>query len=409
MSDRSAEASIRGYNYQFLHTIKDILENDSDTYENTIEGIEDLDITKENSTELIQYKYHEEQSYQNSKVAKPIALMFKHFLQNQSNNIKYKLFIFLNTVQLPELTIEKITEILKIKESRKILSNTDTELTYQDIDNYNAEINDFHRKLSWMLSQKYDELENSIILMFENNMGLSIEEAKIIYLTNAIKIINDLAIEPDMNSRKITKRDLLAKLSSQKNILFSTYLLRTKDFTYLKRTIKNQKRALNIKKNSSTHIIVINNIRRENINSLIIDLIRKFCYKGNKIDFKPLVFIVNSSILEEYRNFKKSLYMDIIEQNIYINDGYEDYKLNINVFNQKPLIEKNQAGKIKRTSFNLKLINKSFFDENTTDIKFANPSLFVLDSTEPIIFNSTDKQFYLNKLSNTQILELIGE
>jgi len=82
MSNRSAEASIKGYNYQFLHTVKDILENKSDTYENIIEGIEDLDIVKENSRDLIQYKYHEEQSYQNSRVAKPIALMFNYFINN---------------------------------------------------------------------------------------------------------------------------------------------------------------------------------------------------------------------------------------------------------------------------------------------------------------------------------------
>ena len=117
MSARSAEASIKGYNYQFLHTIKDILESPVDSFECTVEGIEDLDIEKDGEKDLIQYKYHEEQSFTNSKVAKPIALMFKYFKDNQQKQVNYKLFIYLNDDNLPDKTVERITDILKIKEA----------------------------------------------------------------------------------------------------------------------------------------------------------------------------------------------------------------------------------------------------------------------------------------------------
>ncbi|MCE2706244.1 MAG: hypothetical protein LW807_04130 [Proteobacteria bacterium] len=47
-NNRSADASIKGYNYQFLHSIKDILESESDAV-HTVEGIEDLDIDTNDS------------------------------------------------------------------------------------------------------------------------------------------------------------------------------------------------------------------------------------------------------------------------------------------------------------------------------------------------------------------------
>ena len=409
MSSRSAEASIKGYNYQFLHTIKDILGNERDTYENIVEGIEDLDIVKENSSDLIQYKYHEEQSYQNSKVAKPIALMFKHFLINQNSNINYKLFIYLNTTELPDITTDTITDILKIKESRKILSGTNTELTLQAIDSYLNDIITFITKFTWTLTQKYNELENDIILSFESVCGLSNEEAKIVYFSNAIKIINDLAIQSDEANRKITKRDLLSKLNTCKDVLYSSYILREKSFVELKKIVKKRKTTLNIKKNSSTHIIHINNTNRENISSLIISLVKKFCFKDNKSDLNPLVFIVSSTNIE-YQNLKKSLYEYIDQSLILVNDGTEDYNFNINLFNAKPLIAKNRAGnKISHASFNFKLLHEEVYKDNSSDIGFSSPSLFVIDSMESNLSTLTEKQFYLNGLDNNQILELIGE
>lgn len=410
MSSRSAEASIKGYNYQFLHTIKDILENESDTDENTIEGTEDLDILKEKGLDLIQYKYHEEQSYQNSKVAKPISLMFKYYLENKTDeNTNYKLFIYLKTTELPDITVNTITDILKIKESRKILSSTDTELTLEDIDNYSSEITTFITKLSWKLTQKYNELENDIISIFETSLSLSNEEAKIVYFSNAIKIINDLAIQSDANNRKITKRNLLSKLNLCKNILYTSYILREKSFADLRKIVKRRKTALNIKKNSSTHIVHIHNINRDNINSLIIDLVKKFCFKDNRSDFTPLVLIISKNN-SEYQNFKKSLYEYIDQSLLLVNDGTEDYTFNINLFNSKPLIVKNKAGnKINHASFNFKLLSEEVYNNNQSNIKFSNPSLFILDSKESNLSSLTEKQFYLNNLDNHQILELIGE
>jgi hypothetical protein len=191
--------------------------------------------------------------------------------------------------------------------------------------------------------------------------------------------------------------------------LYSSYILREKSFVELKRIFKKRKMTLNIKKNSSNHIIHLHNINRENINSFIVDLVKKFCFKDNKLDYKPLVFIVSCD-LNQYKDFKKLLYKYIEQKSILINDGSEDYYFNKELFNMKPLIEKHRGAgnKIKRTSFNFKLLHESTYTTNKTNILFSNPSLFVIDSKESNLTELTEKQFYLNNLDNNQILELIG-
>ncbi|MFT5659918.1 MAG: hypothetical protein ACI9TV_000551 [Sulfurimonas sp.] len=409
MSDRSAEASIKGYNYQFLHTIKDILESDSDD-QCTVEGIEDFDIEKDSEKDLIQYKYHEDQSFTNSKVAKPISLMFKYFKDNQQEVINYKLFIYLNDENLPDKTVEKITEILKIKESRKILSVTETEITKEEVDSLSNLINIFVENFSWELTKKYNELEIELAETFQTNFGVTNEESKILYLSNAIKIINDLAIKQD-GERGITKRQFVDKLKTYEKIVFSSFIFRTKGFNKLKTLYKKQKASLSIKKNTSNYIVQCNNKKREDLTQLIIELSKKFCYHNNKSDFKPITFIINCS-LADYTELKKSIYLYTlsIDENIKINDGFEDYAFNINIFNEKLLSSKNNAGnKFNKLSFNFKLLHQDVFIANFDQMSYSNIGLFILDESESSLSYITEKQFYLNNLTNTQITEIIGE
>jgi len=402
MNNRSADASIKGYNYQFLHTIKDILENESENTVITVEGIEDLDIEESNETKLIQYKYHEEKSYVNSRVAKPIALMFNHFLYPRVNNLfSYKLYIYLDAEDLPELSTELLLDILKLGTATNYIEDSWKGL----VTNENI-VDDFRKQFSWLLTQKYSDLETDIIQIFQNSLGITSEESKIIYLSNGIKIINDLAIQKEIEDRKIIKRDFINKLNLNKDILYTSFLLNTKGFVRLKNLIKSKKD----RKNSSDYIVYINNIHRHNIYDFLIDLVKKFACEDAKINIRPISYIINCSN-EEYKNFKKNLYEYIVSTSeiLLINDGTEDYCFNSEIFNNKPLINKKKGGnKINKISFNFKMIHESSYIENKENIEFSNPNLFILDSdTSP--FELTTKQFFLNGLTNEQILETIGD
>ena len=410
MSIRSAEASIKGYNYQFLHTIKDILELASDSDLCTVVGIEDFDIERDSDKDLIQYKYHENQTFTNYRVAKPIALMFKHFLANENDSLNYKLFIYLQEDTLPIKDDERITNILKIKEARKILSDIEDELTNEEIDAMSEKILAFNEKLSWNLTQKYSDLESNIINIFESNLGISSDESKIIYLANAVKIISDTSIKND-GERDITKRNFLDRLKSYEKTIYSSFINRTRGFLELKRFYNKQKDSLNIKKHTSNYIVQINNIRRNNIAQLIVELSKRFCYKDNKSTYNPITFIVNCSI-DEYSVFKKTIFGYILSENetIKINDGHEDYQFNINIFNEKLFSTKNRAGnKYNNVSFNFKLIHQNILETNFNQMDYSSIGLFVVDDSKTNLSYISEKQFYLNNLTNEKIIEIIGE
>jgi len=410
MSTRSAEASIKGYNYQFLHTIKDILELASSDDICTVEGIEDFDIEKDSDKDLIQYKYHENQTFTNSRVAKPIALMFKHFLANESDNLNYKLFIYLTDATLHIKDDEKIIAILKIKEARKILSNSEDELTTEEIDGFDEKISVFNEKFSWKLTQKYSELESNIINTFESNLGITTHESQIIYLANAVKVISDISTKND-GERNITKRDFLDILKSYEKIVYSSYINRVKGFNELKKYYKKQKDSLNIKKHTSSYIVEINNINRTNIAQLIVELSKKFCYKDNKSTYKPITFVINCPV-DEYAEFKKSVFNYIFSEDeiIKINDGYEDYQFNVNIFNEKLFSTMNRAGtKYNRVSFNFKLIHQNTLETNFEQLDYSSIGLFIVDNSTTSLTYVSEKQFYLNSLTNEQIIEIIGE
>ena len=94
---RTAEYSIKGYVYQFLRYLSEILAATGDA-KITIEGaIEDIDVVTPDLTTAVQCKYHEQaEKFTLGKVYKPILLMLEHFSHHTSPapEIHYRLFCY---------------------------------------------------------------------------------------------------------------------------------------------------------------------------------------------------------------------------------------------------------------------------------------------------------------------------
>ncbi len=116
---RIADATIKGFMYQFNLSLNEILKSADEVIK--IEGIiEDIDkINKENIT-AIQCKYHEEsEKFQWSMVYKPILQMLKTFagLGADDSDISFILYAFFPSEQIGEKKVSKdqIIEILNTK------------------------------------------------------------------------------------------------------------------------------------------------------------------------------------------------------------------------------------------------------------------------------------------------------
>lgn len=89
---RSAEATIKGFNYQFDATIKMLLEAEEGE-EITIEGIEDIDIENGTlQTESVQCKYYAGTDLSKSVFRETIKPMLEHYAQNKQKLFNYTLY-----------------------------------------------------------------------------------------------------------------------------------------------------------------------------------------------------------------------------------------------------------------------------------------------------------------------------
>lgn len=400
MPKRSAEASIKGYNYQFIHSIIDILEQSNDDSLITIEGIEDLDIRKSDFKELYQYKYHEFEKYRNSLVSKPIGLMFNHYLKDSNASIKYKLLIYLNE-ELPNLTVDVLTKILKLKTATDYV---DDDLV-GDCTNMNK-IEAFYKKFSWCKAQQYEKIEERAVEILANTFSVTKEEALIVFLPNAIRDINQLGIKKKLEERTVTPQEFKNSLKRKKEI---------NDFAYIhriygeKRTVADLRRrlkVLNVSKNNTDMIVYIPNLDRANLSNLVVGLIKKYFYDGNKNDFRPVTIITENS-----KSLKKNIF-DLVNRDnevLIMNDGYEDYCFNVNIFNRNTITSNRPLnGKVNEVNYNFKLISTETYLQNMDNIYFSNPMLVCIGKEYPDFVNKFSRVIMLEMLSNDSILSIIG-
>lgn len=114
MTTRAADATIKGYYYQFDTSILKLLELRANADSITIEGIEDIDINTATDATTIQCKYLSKPRFINSAVREPITLMLDHFVNPTTpNNFNYVLYAhFENETPGSEPTID----LAKLKE-----------------------------------------------------------------------------------------------------------------------------------------------------------------------------------------------------------------------------------------------------------------------------------------------------
>lgn len=403
MVNRQANSSIKGYNYQFIHSIYKIIHELDDASEFVIEGIEDLDINKEEESSLVQYKYHEFKNYQKSRVAKPVALMFNHFLNNRGKNYKYRLFIYISD-ELPQINDTLLFEILSLDSGKKHLS----EINKPFIEKRET-ITRFLDLFQWKVSLKYEVMEKKTIEKLIDTYSISDTSAEYFYLPNAFKIVNDLAIKNDKKERTITKLWFDTTLAKYKKSLDIEYITRFKSFREFKKAITNEFRVRNIKKNSREYIVYVNNPLRIALSSFIINLTKKFYYSGNNNDVKPVTFVVNGDN-EEVITLKKNIYSQLANTNelIIMNDGYEDYLFNSQAFNCAPFtVASPLRGKVNVSNYNFRMLSLNTYLDNKIKINFTAPVVISIDGNFGDFEDHYD-YFSMRGLKNDEIVEILG-
>lgn len=378
MKNRSADATILGFYYQFDATIQKILKEADENCQITIEGIEDVDIKTVTDETAIQFKYQAETNGTDSILRKPIKLMLEHYKKNQSQNLTYLLYGHYKN----NATVDTSFNFSRIK---KMMIYTENKIKHDFLQENNisqSEVKSFIAKFKLVLSKPFDEHQKDTFSKIKSEMNVSTEEEANFLYCNALKILNDLAIQKNITKRKITKKDFKKSINT-KNTLFTIWFIELKGIeAYCKANHRRYfKSSLNETKKERFFILPNDSIN--NLKNIIYTIEEKF-YKTTNRDIKsgaPYIVIKGIS-KQDLIDLKNSIY----NESKTISDGV-------------PFLG---------AKFQVKEITKASTKENQISIKILHESqlkdtLFNMQSTKEIYQFYIDKKDVISTIDSTTI------
>ncbi|MDA2342606.1 hypothetical protein PDN15_26885 [Bacillus cereus] len=405
---RSAEAGILGFTYQFIQSTIKILSLEDSQTTFTIEGIEDLDVASAEENLLIQYKYHDAKKFTLSTIDKPIALMFKHFIDpNSQNPSNYVLFSYFGQ---------------KHTDSNKNIVTIDTQQDLQTLLNY-ANAKKILAGLNWSSSDElaflkilkfeeavdFDESINQLTRLLKSTFNISEYESQNLFLANSIYYINQLAIKKTQQERTITKQQFIDYLNSQSQTLQHSIIQRLYGKKAYISFLKKYMQAKNIKKFTSSYIIYLKDIN-DHTSRFIIDLANKFVANNAKKDTLPLTIIINDHS-EKIINLKRNLLSINSTENhdLLFNDGYEMYHFCSTVFSNSPLLHLQPNGqKTQMASYNYRLLSFETYQSHKSDIQIDRPTHIIINNAINVVDLQNTIQSNVLKISNIEDIELLN-
>jgi hypothetical protein len=369
MSIRSADATIKGYFYQFNKTIEEILKLKSDKDTVTVEGIEDIDITSIDGTQSVQCKYYSSHSLTNSSIREPLILMLDHYRNSiTSPPEKYTLYGYFKNQQAIEIrtiTLEDIKSILTYKESK-------VEKKYHEEENIKDNVlAEFIKRFSIHTGKDFDEHRLDCIKLLRVFYKCTDFEAENYYYNNALRAVFDVAIQKKEAARTISKEEFLKRINCGNVLFWAWYKKHTSDEKYaalIKKGVSN----LNLFSPTKDKMLYLGQgIDFTSVSMLlpafIEALVNKYFLVGHvKYSSRPMTVVFNLSKPE-----RLILKKELIQNQILFNDGQEEISFHPGIFCSDPIVNRASTGngRIIKASFAIRIISKETFDVHYKDFE----------------------------------------
>lgn len=391
MTTRAANATIKGYYYQFATSILKLLDLQSSNDTITVEGVEDIDINTATDTTAVQCKYLSKPRFIYSAVREPIILMLNHFVDdNTPNDYNYVLYAHFETAirgSEPTIDLAILKKILTYSDA-KVKKHYEIEKNISD-----DQLNAFLLQFKFLFGEEFDAQQKLIIDKLRIQFNCSDFEADTLYYNNALRVVIDKAIQRDITLRVISKADFLNEIDCSKKFFNEWFIkLRSKE-DYFKLLAQNFKSTKILEPSRIKIILIGRNILDANnselpLLTLIDNLVSKYYKSGSALrDAKPLTIVLDCE-----RSERLAIKRKLIDSQIHFNDGYEEIKFSIETFNKEPVINTTTNGiKILRSSYLIKLISKETFETNISNIN--SPHSLIVFSQIDLLQRFTEGQF----------------
>jgi len=291
MTDRSAVSTITGYFYQFDRSILSILGLSCANDSVAIECIEDIDIHTATETTAVQCKYYEKSEYNHSVIKPAIMFMLAHYkasLTARRPAIKYKLSGHFASGQ-EKLNIPFDVSFLKTN-LLTAASKDETIEKHKELGVSDTELEEFLKALSIDVNAaKLEDQLQAIIDGLAKEFGCSQFVAEFFYYNNALRVIKELAIEPNMALRTITKPAFIKRIDTSSYIFDEWFIAKLGTAKYY-RKLRNEFFGTGINVSPVDRLFIIHltgEAYSRNVVKLLLKTISRKYSKISKRDAKP--------------------------------------------------------------------------------------------------------------------------
>jgi hypothetical protein len=352
--------AIKGFAYQIDKAILELLDTEKSEAEIFIENIQDID----SESFVMQIKYKETQKFSNSKIKEPVIQLIDEFLNNKNKSKKYYLYCFFKDRDATN------TGSLSLEELNKILGKKSDQYIDQD---KNSFLENFKLDFSPSFQGQFDEVVRKIERLF----GSSNHEESIFYYSQIDYQITKIILNnPNPQSRKCNKKEIIEIVKKNKEIIFnSSFLQYLGKEAYLK--FISDKFQSPIKYQENYFLFgQIEDSKDLSIQSLLEELITGY-FKKAQFDIKPLVFIFQDK--EKANTVKKHF----IRKQLFFNDGYESIEFNHKAFLREPLkypimVNRRGSDSLENISFKARIISLESI-QDTSDFNYMPDRVYLFD------------------------------
>lgn len=356
--DRSAQASIQGYQYQFVLSIIEILRSSRDSII-TIEGLEDIDVFSPDVDVAVQCKYLEKSKYGPKVLRKPILAMLAAHAAGRRNNFVLHVHFGDGSTAPTRLTLDQLKTCLtedKKKPEPKTIRHYEC-FTDEDL-------MDFLRRLEIRAGEQFAVQEETAKSALVKALNSSRADVESLHYPSALVAVQGLAMRELQSDRCTSKRAFIEGLNIKSQLYTRWHRELVSVDSYVK-TLATRLRSsgmLNARRKRGVLVELAAVTGRGGLVDAqkFIHMLAHDDYGKNKLDTCRPWTIVVDALDSDYMALKRSL----LEDGTAFHDGYEHIQFSPSLFDLDPVCNtKPKSNTITRTSYDIRLINKSSFDE----------------------------------------------
>lgn len=291
VTDRSAVSTIAGYFYQFDRSILSILGLSGAKDSVAIECIEDIDVHTATETTAVQCKYYEKSEYNHSVIKPAVMFMLAHYkagLTAGRSAIQYQLSGHFASGQ-DKLVLPFDIDFLK-SNFLTTVSKDKTIRKHEELDVSDSELEHFLKLLSIDVNAaKFNDQFQAIIECLVKQFKCSPFAAEFFYYNSALRVIKELAIEPDEALRATTRGAFIKRIDTS-SYLFDEWFIAKLGATTYYRGLRNEFFAAGVNVSPADRLFIIHaacdTYSRNAVKTLLKTISRKYS-KLSKRDAKP--------------------------------------------------------------------------------------------------------------------------